>query len=342
MNVSQSQSTNGIFTISLDFELYWGMRELISLEDEAFRQRLRGVDRAIPAILKLFEKYNIRATWAVVGFLYFKNSQELQANLPTKLPEYQNRELSPYDDVKNSDVENNCYKFCPELIEQIRQSPGQEIGTHTFSHYYCLEAGQTQSEFQTDLQAAVATAKRANVETESLVFPRNQYNEEYLATISQLGLTSYRGNEKNWLHDWDNGKGNKLERRLLRLVDAYLPLTGHNCYSLEQLKSSCPVNIPSSRFLRPYSATLKPLNSLKLRRITSDLDYAAREGLVYHLWWHPHNFGIDLKPNLDFLQKVLEHYQSLKEKYQMQSLNMGEIARCCIPNSSCRTAKNSS
>ena len=23
----------------------------------------------------------------------------------------------------------------------------------------------------------------------------------------------------------------------------------------------------------------------------SDLTYAARQGLAYHLWWHPHNFG---------------------------------------------------
>lgn len=334
MKVDRAQSTAGIFTISLDFELYWGMRELISLEDDAFRQRLRGVYRAVPAILKLFEEYNIRATWAVVGFMYFENSQQLQANLPTKLPEYKNRELSPYNDVKDSNLETNRYKFCPELIEQIRQSPGQEIGTHTFSHYYCLEAGQTQLEFETDLQAAIDAAKQANIKTESLVFPRNQYNEKYLTTISQLGLTNYRGNEENWLHDWDNGRGNKLERRLLRLADAYLPLTGHNCYSLEQLKSNYPINIPSSRFLRPYSTALQPFNSLKLRRITSDLDYAARQGLVYHLWWHPHNFGINLSQNLDFLQKILEHYQSLNKKYDMQSLNMGEVARRCMSYSS--------
>ena len=327
MDTNNNESTAGILTISLDFELYWGMRELISLEDEAFRQRLEGVYQAIPAILELFKEYQIQATWAVVGFMYFKNSQELQDNLPTKLPRYENRHLCPYQDVASLDTTTDRYKFCPELIAQIQKCPGQEIGTHTFSHYYCLEPGQTQTEFKVDLQAAIKIAEQAKLETESLVFPRNQYNEEYLTTISELGLTNYRGNEENWLHDWDCGKGNRIERRLLRLADAYLPITGNNCSVPEQLRSNYPINIPSSRFLRPYSTVLKPLNSWKLKRITSELDYAAQEGLVYHLWWHPHNFGSNLSENLSFLGKILQHYQDLHQKYGMQSLNMGEVAK---------------
>ena len=329
MNVNHSQPANGIFTISLDFELYWGMREAVSLEDEAFRQRLEGVYKAIPEILKLFKKFKIQATWAVVGFLYSEDGQQLSKHLPSQVPEYENTKLSPYIEALDLDSTTNQYKFCPELIKQIQQCPGQEIGTHTFSHYYCLEPGQTQDEFKADLKAAIEVAQQVNLKTESLVFPRNQYNEEYLTTIAELGLTNYRGNEPNWLHDWDNGKGNKIERRFLRLADAYLPITGHNCYSLEQLKSAYPINVPASRFLRPYSATLKSLDPLKLHRIKKDLDYAAQEGLMYHLWWHPHNFGVDLAKNLDFLQKVLEHYQLLNKKHDMQSLSMGEVAKRC-------------
>ena len=330
MNLTNTQSARGIFTISLDFELYWGMREIYSLEDEDFCQRLTGVRQAIPAILDLFKEYEVHATWAVVGFLYFENGEQLSNNLPTKLPEYQNTELSPYQDIQDANATKDKYKFCPELIRAIQQCPGQEIGTHTFSHYYCLEEGQTKAEFEADLQTAISIAQKENIKTESLVYPRNQYNQEYVTTISELGLTNYRGNEENWLHDWDGGKGNRIERRLLRLADAYLPITGHNCYSLKELKSSFPINIPSSRFLRPHSNILNSLDPLKLRRITKDLDYAAQEGLVYHLWWHPHNFGVDLARNIDFLRQILKHYQSLNHKYNMRSLNMGEVAQECI------------
>lgn len=330
MNTNKTDCSTGIFIISLDFELYWGMRELASLKDEDFRQQLLGVYQAVPAILELFKQYNIHATWAVVGFLYFQDAHKLRSNLPSELPEYKNRALSPYREIECSDPSDNKFQFCPKLIELIQQYSGQEIGTHTFSHYYCLEDGQTQAEFQADLQAAIKTANQANLETKSLVFPRNQYNEDYLTAIAELGLTSYRGNETHWLYDWDGGKGNNLGRRLLRLTDSYLPISGRHCYSMEQLKTQYPINIPASRFLRPYSAKLKPLDPLKLKRITSCLNYAAQEGLVYHLWWHPHNFGTNLEQNLEFLAQILEYYQDLNHKYDLQSLSMGEVAKLCL------------
>lgn len=44
-----------------------------------------------------------------------------------------------------------------------------------------------------------------------------------------------------------------LGRRLLRPVDAYLNISGHNCYSDNYLRSKFPVDIPAIRFLMPYS-----------------------------------------------------------------------------------------
>ena len=69
----------------------------------------------------------------------------------------------------------------------------------------------------------------------------------------------------------------------------------------------------------------KYFDYFKLRRIKKSMTYAAKTGRIYHLWWHPHNFGINLKDNMSFLIKVLEHYLFLKNKYGMQSLNMNEI-----------------
>jgi peptidoglycan/xylan/chitin deacetylase (PgdA/CDA1 family) len=324
-----NNSQSGILTISLDFELYWGMREIISLSNEEFRRQILGVYQAVPAILELFKEYNIHATWAIVGFLYFKNAIELQANLPAKLPQYQNLKLSPYLelDTLNSDTEK--LHFCPELIELIQQYPGQEIGTHTFSHYYCLEQGQTKAEFQADLQAAIQTAQKSNLTTKSLVFPRNQYNREYVGTIAEMKIATYRGNEAHWMYNSIDGDGDMIIKRLLRLADSYINLSGHNCYSIEQLKQQYPVNIPSSRFLRPHNPKLKHFEFLRSHRIQSSMAYAARRGLLYHLWWHPHNFGTNLEQNLNFLRKILDNYLELQQKYQMRSLNMEEVAEVC-------------
>lgn len=321
----------GVLVISLDLELYWGMRDVIPLE--SYQQNLQTVRQAIPAILELFAKYKIHATWATVGLLYYSDVEQLQKNLPQATPSYQKQELSPYKYIESLDKEyHQELHFCPDLIESIAQCPGQEIGTHTFSHYYCLEPGQTQAEFEADLIAAIKTAKTANIETKSLVFPRNQYNPAYLEKLTKCGITSYRGNAQNAIYNSEDGDGDLFKKKALRLIDTYINLTGHNCYSWSQIKSEYPINIPASSFLRPYSQKLKSLEALRLRRITSGIEYAATRGMVYHLWWHPHNFGMNLAENLHFLEQILQRYQQLNTSQQMQSLNMGEVAELCLEN----------
>ena len=324
-----NNSFQGNLVISLDLELYWGMRDIVSIED--YKQHLSGVRQAIPAILELFYRYKIHATWATVGFLFYDNLEQLQTHIPRQRPNYQQHNLSPYEYIKNSEPErDSTLHFCPDLIELISQYSGQEIGTHTFSHYYCLEAGQTQAEFKADLVAAIEAGKQTNTATQSLVFPRNQYNQDYLQTIADCGISSYRGNETHPIYNDEGGDGDRLPKRILRLLDAYLNLTGHNCYSRSQLNSSYPVNIRASRFLRPYSPRLKHLDPLRLRRITSGLRHAANRGETYHLWWHPHNFGVNLAENIAFLERILQTYRELEAQNKMQSLNMREVAELCM------------
>ena len=321
--------TKETLCISLDLELYWGMRDIVSIND--YQHYLVGVRKAVSAILKLFEKYEIHATWATVGFLHFQDVKQLQRNLPQLQPAYKRKEFNPYLYIAN--LEKDWYKelhFCPDLIESIRNILGQEIGTHTFSHYYCLESGQTEAEFKADLRAAIAAAKQNNLDTKSLVFPRNQYNQAYLKTVSDCGISCYRGNETHPIYNGEAGDGNRPTKRILRLLDTYFNLTGHNCYSQSELCQNYPINIPSSRFLRSYSTKLKSLDGLRLRRITSGLERAANRSEIYHLWWHPHNFGVNLTENISFLEKILQYYQQLNVKNEMQSLNMSEIANLCI------------
>ena len=54
------------------------------------------------------------------------------------------------------------------LVELIARSAGQEVGSHTFSHYYCLEAGQNGETFRSDLAAAQAIANRHSFEPPAL------------------------------------------------------------------------------------------------------------------------------------------------------------------------------
>lgn len=317
---------NGKFVISLDFEMYWGVRDVVKLQD--YKEHLLGVQKAIPKLLETFSQYKVNATFAAVGFLFFSTRQELIDNLPKKIPHYTNADLSPYiknfKEVGENEAEDP-YHFGKSLVQKIKDA-GQEIGSHTFSHYYCLEKGQTREDFIADIMAAKKVAQNNNIQLSSLVFPRNQYNEEYLGICKELGFTSFRGNEKSKLFSSKSQGNTTFLRRPFRLLDSYINLSGHNCYTVKEMQKSDPYNIPSSRFLRPYSQRLKSLEKLRLKRITDSMTYAAKQGLTYHLWWHPHNFGINLQENFDFLSRVLLHFQKLNTEYNFESRSMHQLA----------------
>ncbi|MFC5269351.1 polysaccharide deacetylase family protein [Adhaeribacter terreus] len=316
----------GIFVISLDFELFWGVRDVHTFE--SYGENILAVRKVVPALLQLFTEFDIHVTWSTVGFLFFRTKEELLRGVPEIRPDYTNPVLSPYADLVNIGKDENAdaYHFGSSLIEQIKRTPHQEIGTHTFSHYYCLEDGQTRESFRADLQAAIKVAGQQEIRIESLVFPRNQYNRQYLDICAELGITCFRGNEEAWFYREGNAGSQTSLKRGARLLDAYLNVSGDNCYSLEEIARTYPYNIPASRFFRPYSEQLKFLEPLKVSRIKAGLTAAAKEKQVYHLWWHPHNFGKNLEENIEQLRQVLVHYKNLQQQYGIASFTMAEIA----------------
>lgn len=326
LNAQHLKPRKGIFVISLDFELYWGVRDKRTIE--RYQDNLLGAREVIPRILRLFEKYEIQATWAIVGLLFYGTRRELMESLPVKTPHYVDTNLSPYPQLAaiGNDERDDPFHYAASLIKAIASCPGQEIGTHTFSHYYCRESGQQADEFREDLKAALQAAKPYNLTLQSLVFPRNQVNRDYLSICQEMGILAYRGNEKSWIYQVDKPHTSLIWQRVLRLLDAYINYSGHNCYSLQYISRSFPYDIPASRFLRPYSRKLKILEPLRLNRILSGLNYAAKQGLIYHLWWHPHNFGINQDENLRVLETILQRYKKLKTDYAMESWSMGRLA----------------
>jgi peptidoglycan/xylan/chitin deacetylase (PgdA/CDA1 family) len=318
----------GIFVVSLDFELHWGMRDHSTVED--YEENLAGSRQAIPQMLDLFRRYDVHATWATVGFLFFASKAELLQQLPAQQPNYDRPRLSPYREIERigASEEADPFHYGASLVNQILATPGQELATHTFSHYFCLEAGQTVEDFEADLAGANRAAERYGVKLKSLVFPRNQFNPAYVEACARAGLLAYRGNQRSSLYAASDSIGSKDPvKRGLRLADAYLPLTRRSTRTLAEIAASGgPYDIPASRFLRPYSAALRPLEALRLRRIEREMTAAARGREVYHLWWHPHNFGAHTAENLAALDRLLRCFDRLRREHGMQSRSMAEVA----------------
>lgn len=311
----------GTLIVSLDFELFWGVHSSKKLEE--YRNNIAGGRRAIPTMLELFQKYGIHATWATVGMMFGDSRKEIAKFFPedVKLPTYNKTELSSYDCLGRIDVDQKRdFLFAGELIKTISNANGQEVGSHTFSHYFCREAGQTIEQFDADLSAAESIAQDKGYQLTSMVLPRNQCEPEYIDILSRHGFTAYRDEENDWIHE--KVKCRPL-MRVLRLMDVYLPLTGQGGYIPKQENGIW--NLTGSRMYKPFFKPLAFLEPLKIHRIKRQMLHAAKNGLVFHLWWHPHNVGVRTDYHLKQLERVFQYYEELKEKYGMRSLNMREM-----------------
>jgi peptidoglycan/xylan/chitin deacetylase (PgdA/CDA1 family) len=317
----------GALLISLDFELHWGVRDVMA-PDGPYRANLLGARRAIPRMLELFTEFDVGVTWATVGFLFARSRAELSRFSPALRPAYRDANLSPYDEPLGEGEDDDPLHYGASLVEQIRRYPRQEVATHTFSHYYCLEPGQTREAFAADLASAVNIAAARGITLRSVVFPRNQYNPEYADVLRQAGIVCYRGNQRGGVYRAVKVAGEKPWIRAARLTDAYLDLSGHGTTPWEAvLQPDGLCNLPASRLLRPWSDRLRALEPLRLARITRALRHAAEAGEIFHLWWHPHNFGVRQEENLAVLRQVLEAFATLRESHGMRSLSMHEAAR---------------
>lgn len=316
----------GALLISLDFELHWGIHELVPL-DATQRARLMTARAAVPLLLDLFEEFSVHATWATVGLLFAHSKKEAEAFRPAKLPAYRDTRLSPYREQTGADEQEDPFHFAPSLIAKIAQYRGQEIASHSFSHYCCMEEGQTAEQFDSDLQSAVAIASNSGYTIRSYVFPRNQVNPAYLHLLARSGVSSYRGNEvTSTKKSAPREEQRRLDKRIVRLLDTYLDIYGYQTFRWPDHSEF--TSLPASRYFRPYHPdhpVFRSFERLLLRRIRMAMKHAAETGELYHLWWHPEDLCHNLKQNLRLLRQVLEAFDQYRTQYGMVSLSMAEV-----------------
>ena len=324
---------HGSFVISLDFEMMWGCHDW-STTDEYGRTNVRQVRQVISRLLTLFDKYDVNATFATVGLILCKDKMDALNSLPKKKPSYSNPNLSPYKHgyINEIKTDDEPLYFAPDIIEELRKNPHVEIGTHTFSHYFCWAKGQSLEEFKADLSQMRQKSAENDLILKSIVFPKNEISEPYIDICRELGITSYRGNAKKY-YNLPKGKVDGYKHKICRFADAYLNIGGYTSINYSEIDpQTTPMNVRASRFLRPYSPILSSLEKIRLRRIKKELLHAAKEKELYHLWWHPHNFGANMDENLHFVEEIFKCYQHCKEIYGMKSYTMSGFVSDFISN----------
>jgi peptidoglycan/xylan/chitin deacetylase (PgdA/CDA1 family) len=303
--------------ISLDLELRWGMYDKLNLNRDAYRSNLmQAKHEVIPALLKLFRARNIRATWATVGAVACRDWNEYFARAP-KSPAYHDPTLQIDDRFAALDPEGHLH-FAPELVRNVHATPGQDLGTHTFSHILMREPGVEAEDVRADLEAVAHLWRdRFGAGPVSLVFPRNQV--AFLPVAEACGIRIWRGTEPGWYYDANEAKTNRVVPRVLRLLDAVNPLVRHATPALSHMTRA-------SIFLRTNLPA--PLWGLHYSRIRNELA-CLRTPNIYHIWWHPHNLGADTTKRLARVAQVLDLIGEKAQRGQVESKNMRDL--CEMP-----------
>lgn len=309
----------GAFVISLDVEMYWGVTGSKSIDEYSIN--ILNEASAVCETLGLFKQYNIKGTWCIVGFLLAKNKKSLFKYLPYKKPVYSNLLDNTYTFYEKMEDRDEKYFFNTSILKDLQNHPEQEIGSHSFSHYYSNQCTNEEL-FSEDVIANEKIFQAIlSIKPTSYVFPRNQVNTNHLKILKDNNFTCYRGNDKNEYYF-----STSLKKRAIRLADSYINITGYHTHKCERLEKSLLFNVPASFILRPYSK-FRLLNKLQLMRLKKAMKHAAKNKELFHLWWHPHNFGNNIPGNISFLKNILEYYKILQHKYQFSNFTMSEFSK---------------
>ena len=316
----------GALVVSLDFELHWGMRDHTRDDSPEFAD-LAPSRQTVADLASVFADRGVRATWATVGCLFASTAAELGAHLPVDRPSYRNSAFDPYVQAVGRDEAADPEHLAGSLVDLVASTPGQEVASHTFSHYYCLETGQTEEQFRADLGAAQSIAAARGLHLTSLVLPRNQWNPRYAAAVADSGFTSFRGPQPTRGHGAQAHDDHRAVDRAARLLDTYLGAAPPPTFSWDdRLGPHGLCDLPASAFLRPYAPQRRRLDPLRLRRLTAGMRDAARRGRIFHLWWHPHNFTRHPTESFAFLGRLLDEFDRLAGSEGMRSLTMHDVA----------------
>ena len=121
-------------------------------ELSSYKSNILGIEKSVISTLRVFEKYNIHATWATVGALLCKNLEEFNQYAPLIRPKFHNMKLSSYSYLDKVMKKIDQF-FNDKLIDHIASNPNQELACHTFSHLFLKERGVCDQDFESDLKS---------------------------------------------------------------------------------------------------------------------------------------------------------------------------------------------
>jgi peptidoglycan/xylan/chitin deacetylase (PgdA/CDA1 family) len=280
----------------------------------------------ITRLLTLLDRYEIPATWAMVGHLMLERCAR-DANGHAH-PEAQPRPAFlwlPYDwyhfDPCTS-AEKAPGWYAPDILRSVKAARTRhEIASHSFAHIYYGDPACSPEVAEADLRTAIKAAARKGIALKSFVFPRNQVG--HLEILRKAGILAFRG-----MHPFEDHKHGPFMTLLLKPFSALGQLLGHPPTPV-QAQEALPGlwDLPGNHYFRARRGCRRILPPGTEARIGKrGIDQAVRSGELYHAWFHPYNLQQNPQEMFANLETLFAYAAHMREQGLLDILTMGDYA----------------
>jgi len=293
-----------VFGISLDTELAWGFTVNSKNETPSVLYNDPKQGRStIDSLLKLLDKYEIPATWAIVGHLFLGPAKE-KAFIHRKMPQFTEGWL---DWNFYSSLEHNPLYYGKDIVERILAAPlKHEIGLHSFFHIPFSLCSREVAEAEVEL--GMKAAKKFGITPISFVMPKNKIGN--VGVLKENRFQIYRGetlgrrsDNQLFLARAFNGGIDKI------IASPSSPLYEDGIWKLPGSMYFCDPQIPFS---------LLPRARLGLSR-------AIQANKVFHIFLHPWNLLMYKRLRRD-LESFLAIVDKKRNEGKLEVMTMGDLA----------------
>jgi len=298
----------GVMLMSFDFELAWGTRGRPAARH--CKPFWEGTREAISGLLKLFERYDAPATWAIVGALLMGGKRERHPWLAD----------ASFSDIPVGNSTTHPHWYAEDILEMLASHPvNQEIGCHTLTHRFIKPGAAGRDAFREELQRFRVLCDELYLDQPtSFIYPKAKM--AHFDVLVEEGFRCIRGPENKW---FESLPGVRVPAAM-RLVDAKLARPPR-----VELPERLPCGLwvlPSSQFYSPFMSVGKRVSvGQRVRKAIKGLRLAAEQNRVFHLWTHPFNLGVRSDELLDGMDQILHEARRLCDAGQLEIKTMGDM-----------------
>ena len=297
----------GTVVISVDAELAWGSHDFDSVPTD----RVESAREGWRTLVDCFDRYDVPATWAVVGHLFLADCEGEHPDHPSTEGWFEADPGGP--------AASNRRWFADGLVDAVAgASVDHDVGGHTFSHRQ-LDPDLDREIARAEIEATVEAAAQRGFDLDSFVHPGNVIGHRDL--LAEYGFTCYRGRQPDLPYD-----GTPVEpvRKLLSGVVGGTPRLVDPAVDEHGL-----VDVPASLYLfdvdgAPSKALHRAGVDPVVDRARHGIEAAARRDGVYHLWLHPNNLVADR--DVERVERILECVDAVRARTDLTVETMAAVA----------------